>query len=104
MNNQISRNRVTFQTTSSSKIECIKDDLTSQWFVEYTYKPMSKLEASSNGSWEFPTYQYAEFRNSVSTARHMWQRFDQLRNAGRLERVLTTEELEQKLIDVVFNQ
>ena len=64
---------------------------------------MTKLEAI-NGNWEFPTYQYAEFRNSVSVAGHMWQRFDQLRDSGRLERVLTTEELEQKLIDVVFNQ
>ena len=57
MKNQITSNKVTFQTTSSSKIECIKDDLTAQWFVKYTYKPMSKLEAV-NGSWEFPTYQY----------------------------------------------
>ena len=37
MKNQITSNKVTFQTTSSSKIECIKDDLTAQWFVEYTY-------------------------------------------------------------------
>ena len=91
------------RSSSDIKITATKDDLFGQWFIEYSYKPCMGLPSRQpDGNFGWPTFTYAEFRDSVSIASHMYKRFDSLYSQGVFRKVLTNEEIDEQLLQAVF--
>ena len=91
------------RSSSDIKITATKDDLFGQWFVEYFYKPCLGLPSRQlDGNFGWATFTYAEFRDSVSIASHMYKRFDSLYRKGMFRKVLTNEEIDEQLSQAVF--